>query len=108
MKSRVMLLWALLATSLAGAQSYLDCHFIPGWEQSGSKRQYDSSNLSDYKDGGAEGYLIFGFIRMTGIDCKSGPNTLVIVVSEMTGVMNQHTACSRRVLILRNPSPNLE
>ena len=54
----------------SAAQSLLDCHFVSGWEQSGAIRQYASDNLYDYKDGGAEGYLVFGFIRMTGIDCK--------------------------------------
>ena len=73
-----------LLTTMAGAQDYLDCHFSPGWEQSGAKRQYAADNLYDYKDGGAEGYLIFGFARMQGISCKSGTETLDIDVSEMT------------------------
>ena len=68
-----MLLAVLLAAGSAAAQSVLDCHFAPGWEQSGAIRQYDSDNLFEYKDGGAEGYLIFGFVRMSTIDCKSGP-----------------------------------
>ena len=78
------LLLAVLLSSGAAAQSLLDCHFVSGWEQSGAIRQYASDNLYDYKDGGAEGYLVYGFIRMTGIDCKSGANTLAIDVSEMT------------------------
>lgn len=73
-----------LLTTMAGAQDYLDCHFSPGWKQSGAKRQYAADNLYDYKDGGAEGYLIFGFARMQGISCKSGTETLDIDVSEMT------------------------
>lgn len=48
------------------------------------KRQYTPDNLYDYKDGGAEGYLIFSFARMQGIDCKSGDITLAIDVSDMT------------------------
>ncbi len=47
-------------------------------------RQYDSGNLYEYKDGGAEGYLIFGFVRMSTMDCKSGANMLTIDLSEMT------------------------
>ncbi|MGA3132325.1 MAG: DUF6599 family protein [Terracidiphilus sp.] len=84
MRVRALLLSALLASGSAAAQSVLDCHLATGWEQSGSIRQYDSGNLFEYKDGGAEGYLIFGFVRMSTIDCKSGVNTLTIDLSEMT------------------------
>lgn len=78
------LLLAMLSTSaMASAQGYLDCHFAPGWEQSGPAREYVADNLYDYKDGGAEGYLIFGFVRMRGITCKSGSETLDVDVSEM-------------------------
>jgi hypothetical protein len=73
----------LLTAGMAHAQEYLNCHFAPGWEQSGAKRQYTADNLFDYKDGGAEGYLSFGFAKMQGIDCKSGGSTLSIDVSEM-------------------------
>jgi len=68
--------WALtllLATGTAGAQEYLNCHFAPGWE-----------NLYEYKDGGAEGYLQYGFVRMQGLTCASAGNTLDIDVSEMS------------------------
>ncbi len=68
---------------MAHAQDFLSCQFAPGWEQSGPKRQYTADNLFEYKDGGAEGYLIFGFARMSGIDCKSGGDTLTIDISEM-------------------------
>jgi hypothetical protein len=78
-----LLLLILVVAGMAHAQDYLNCHFVPGWEQSGPKRQYAADNLYDYKDGAAEGYLIYGFARMQGIDCKSGENTLTIDVSEM-------------------------
>ncbi len=84
MRVFALLLTVLLSTGAAAAQSFLDCHFVPGWEQSGAIRQYTSDNLYEYKDGGAEGYLVFGFVRMTGIDCKMGANTLAIDLSEMT------------------------
>ncbi len=84
MRVSALLLSALLASGSAAAQSVLDCHIAPGWEQSGVVRQYDSSNLFEYKDGGAEGYLIFGFVRMSTVDCKFGANTLAIDLSEMT------------------------
>jgi hypothetical protein len=78
-----VLLTVLLAAGTAGAQDYLNCHFAPGWEPSGAKRQYSADNLFEYKDGGAEGYLSFGFAHMQGITCASGGNTLDIDVSEM-------------------------
>jgi hypothetical protein len=84
MRAAGLLLTVLLATGTAGAQDYLNCHFVPGWEPSGAKRQYAADNLFEYKDGAAEGYLSFGFVRMQGITCASGGNTLDIDVSEMS------------------------
>ena len=83
MKAAGLLLSILFVAGMARAQYYLNCQFAPGWEQSGPKRQYAADNLFDYKDGAAEGYLIFGFARMQGIDCKSGGDTLTIDVYEM-------------------------
>jgi hypothetical protein len=74
----------LLSPGTSGAQAYLNCHFAAGWEPSGPKRQYAADNLYEYKDGGAEGYLSYGFVRMEGISCKSGGDTLDIDISEMT------------------------
>jgi hypothetical protein len=74
----------LLAATTVHAQAYLDCHFVPGFEQSGPKRDYTPDNLFDYRDGAAEGYLIYSFARMQGIDCKSGSTILSIDVSDMT------------------------
>lgn len=77
--------WAcVLAVQTVHAQTYLDCHFVPGYEQSGPKRDYTPDNLFDYRDGAAEGYLIYSFARMQGIDCQSGATTLAIDVSDMT------------------------
>ena len=75
-----------VAASAAPAASpdYLNCHFVPGWEQSGAIRDYTPDNLYDYKDGAAEGYLIYSFARMRGIDCQSGAATLAIDISDMT------------------------
>ena len=83
MKAAGLLLSILFVAGMARAQDYLNCQFAPGWEQSGPKRQYAADNLFNYKDGAAEGYLIFGFARMQGIDCKSGGDTLTIDVYEM-------------------------
>jgi hypothetical protein len=83
MRAQGLLLSLLLAAGTAGAQDFLNCHFASGWEPSGAKRQYGADNLFEYKDGAAEGYLSFGFVRMQGITCASGGNTLDIDVSEM-------------------------
>jgi|CZKF01.1.fsa_nt_gi hypothetical protein len=83
MKAAALLLTVLLAAGTARAQLSLDCHFAPGWEPSGPIRQFTADNLYDYKDGAADGYLIYGFARMSTIDCKSGPDTLTIDVSVM-------------------------
>ena len=84
MKIAACLLAILLTAGMAGAQDYLNCRYAPGWEQSGALRQYTADNLFDYKDGAAEGYLSFGFVRMVGVSCKSGENTLDIDISQMS------------------------
>ena len=78
------LLPILLAAGMARAQEYLSCQLAPGWTQSEPIHQYTADNLYDYKDGGAEGYLIYGFAGMKSLSCKSGDNTLTIDVSEMS------------------------
>jgi hypothetical protein len=78
-----LLLTVLLAVGMARAQVSIDCHLAPGWEAAGPVRQYSAENLYDYKDGAADGYLSYGFARMSTIDCKSGGDTLTIDLSEM-------------------------
>lgn len=68
----------------AGAQDYLNCHLVSGWEQAGSRRDFTADNLYNYKDGAAEGYLIYGFTHMQGVDCESGAAMLSIDVSDMS------------------------
>lgn len=73
----------VLMGSTAGAQEYLNCKLVEGWEQSGNKREYTADNLYEYMDGNAESYLLYGFVRMQGITCTSGEKRFVIDVSEM-------------------------
>ena len=76
---------AMLAfASAAWAAELADCHLVPGWEQAGPTREFVADNLFEYMDGNAEGYLIYGFVRMQGATCKSGGDSIVIDVSEMT------------------------
>ena len=83
MKSVVLLPTLLLVAGIAHAQDSLTCQYAPGWQPSGPVRQYTAENLYDYKDGGADGYLIYGFARMSSIDCKLEADTLTIDLSEM-------------------------
>jgi hypothetical protein len=82
-KIAALLLTVLLTAGMAHAQVSLNCHLAPGWEASGAVRQFTADNLYDYKDGAADGYLSYGFARMSTIDCKSGADTLTIDLSEM-------------------------
>ena len=83
-KTACMLMTLLLTAGMAHAQAYLNCAFAPGWVESGAIRQYAAENLYEYKDGAAEGYLLFGLVRMQAIECKSGGDSLEIDVSEMS------------------------
>ncbi len=73
----------LFLGSSVGAQEYLNCKLVPGWEQSGNKREYTADTLYEYMDGNAESYLLYGFVRMQGITCTSGEKKFVIDASEM-------------------------
>jgi hypothetical protein len=78
-----LFLAVVCAAGMVHAQGALDCHLAPGWEPAGPVRAYTAENLYEYKDGAADGYLIYGFTRMSSLDCKSGGDTLTIDVSEM-------------------------
>jgi len=73
----------LAAAGLTLAAQSPDCALLPGWSQHGPARTYVADNLFDYIDGNAEGYLLYGFVRMQGVSCKSGEDTVVFDVSEM-------------------------
>jgi hypothetical protein len=83
MRTKLLLPLVLLFGSAVGAQEYLNCQLVPGWEQSGEKRGFTADNLYEYMDGNAESYLLYGFVRMQGITCKSGEKKFVIDVSEI-------------------------
>jgi hypothetical protein len=80
-----MKLFALMAAaSLSLAAAGLpDCTLAPGWEQHGEARTYEGDTLYEYMNGNSEGYFIYGFVKMNGVTCKKGPNTVHIDVSEM-------------------------
>ena len=58
------------------------CDLVAGWTQQGSARAYEASNLFEYMDGNAEGYLLYGFVAMHGVTCVHGGDSILIDVSE--------------------------
>jgi hypothetical protein len=73
---------AALAVTAAFAQAP-DCSLVAGWTQQGEARSYTGDNLFEYMDGNAEGYLLYHFVQMRGVNCQSGEDTLIVDVSEM-------------------------
>ena len=84
MKAAKSLLLILVAASAASAAEVADCRLVAGWEQNGASRTFQADNLFEYVDGDAEGYLIYDFLQMQNLTCKSGDDTIVIDVSEMS------------------------
>src|SRR5271165_3105612 len=58
------------------------CDLVAGWTQQGSARAYEASNLFEYMDGNAEGYLLYGFVAMHGVTCVNGGDSILIDISE--------------------------
>ncbi len=79
---RSLRLCGVLFGALAQAQSP-DCSLVPGWKQDGPARSFAADNLFEYMNGNAEGYLIYRFVKMNGVTCKRGGDTIVFDVSEM-------------------------
>ena len=46
-------------------------------------RKFVADNLFEYMDGNAEGYIIYNFVSMAGVNCLAGGVTLTFDVSEM-------------------------
>ncbi len=81
MKAVKAFLLILLAASSAGAAD--DCRLVSGWKPDAPSRTFLADNLYEYLDGGAEGYLIFGFVRLEHQTCVKGADSLEIDISEM-------------------------
>jgi hypothetical protein len=73
----------LFLVCLAALGQIPDCSLVPGWTEQGAARSYVAENLFEYMDGNAEGYLIYGFVKMQGLNCQSGEDTIIFDVSEM-------------------------
>ena len=83
MKLGTGLTLALIAAGTAWPADLLNCGAVPGWTQKGEIRSYVADNLFEYMNGNAEGYLIYSFVKMRGITCVSGEDTLLIDIFEM-------------------------
>ncbi len=73
-----------LAVSVAAFAGGPSCGMIAGWSPQGAPRAYIAENLFEYMDGNAEGYLLYGFVKMQGVTCEKNGATFVIDVSEFS------------------------
>lgn len=80
-----MKLFAVLlgtAALLASAEVAPDCSLGAGWTQHGPNRTYEGDNLYEYMNGNSEGYFIYGFVKMKGVTCRKGEDTIHVDISE--------------------------
>jgi hypothetical protein len=83
-----MIRWSVLVLALglaagpAPGAAAIGCGLVPGWSQAGPARSYTADNLFEYMDGNAEGYLLYGFESMQGVNCERGGVTLTIDLSD--------------------------
>lgn len=59
-----------------------DCGVAPGFRQEGELRQFDTGTLYEYMNGNSEGYFLYGFVRMQGVNCQKDGVKLIFDVSE--------------------------
>jgi len=71
-----------LVVCMAGGAAGPSCSMVAGWSPQGAPRAYVADNLFEYMDGNAEGYLLYGFVKMQGVTCEKGGITFVIYLSE--------------------------
>jgi hypothetical protein len=82
MKTVAVALFVLMAIAGPAVAQLPPCSAVQGWSQHGDARKFDADNLFEYMDGNAEGYILYHFVAMNGVSCKSGEVTFNIDVSE--------------------------
>jgi hypothetical protein len=82
MRKLMVAAFLLFACARAMAQAP-DCKLAPNWVQQGAAREYVADTLFEYMDGNAEGYLIYRLVKMNGVTCKNGEDTILVDVYEM-------------------------
>lgn len=75
-----LLVFGLWVQSAAGQTP--SCAVAEGFQAAGDPREYDTETLYDYMDGNSEGYFLYSFVRMKGVNCTRGNLRMVIDVSE--------------------------
>lgn len=81
---KILLLITVLTLLCPAAEAQTpDCGLVPGWQQQGPVRSHNPDNLFDYMDGNAEGYIVYRFVALKGVTCRSGGDTIVFDVFEM-------------------------
>ena len=78
-----MKLTLLFAVAAIGFSEVPECNLAPGWQQSGPRRSYEGESLYEYMNGNSEGYLIYGFRKMTGVTCTHNGAKILVDVSDM-------------------------
>ncbi len=78
-----MLAAAFFAALISASAQTPDCGLVKGFEQKGPAREFGPDNLFEYMDGNAEGYLVYNFVKMNGVTCQDGEDTILIDVFEM-------------------------
>ncbi len=73
----------MILTAAVSMAQKPSCSLVPGWPQDGPARTFNAENLFEYMDGNAEGYVVYDFVKMDGVNCKKDGVTLVFDVSEM-------------------------
>jgi len=86
----------LLLSPAPPAAEIADCRVVAGWEQDGPARVFTPENLFEYVDGEANAYLIYDFIRLQNVTCKSGTQSMVVDVSEMANADEAYGLFSSR------------
>ena len=86
MKSLRLVMIILAVACALPAADVADCHMVAGWEQQGAARSFTADNLLEYAKGNVETYLLNGFVQLRGVTCKSGADSILIDVYQMTDV----------------------
>ena len=78
-----LLLLLVCGGVLAAAAPVPDCTVVSGGSAKGEPYVYVPDNLFDYMNGNAEGYIIYGFQKLTGIECQAAGQAIVLDLFEM-------------------------
>ena len=93
----LVILWILAGTCVvSGAESSLEAIFtgrlpLPGWKPEGEPYRYVSENLYEYINGGADYFIAYGFVALTGINyapVSGGMDSVTVDIYDMGDKLN--------------------